>query len=455
MACSIRMSRWLLLIALAACVSESGREPEPVRPRPPAVEPTPLAPKPPAVRSIELAGFSWARDAVCLHRVDGGKECVAITWDIRGKQLARGTYDPTRGAAHEFLYNKQSCKLVEGTLACDGAAPIAGVEQHATRHYSYLRAGDRVWWYENWLDIDVPGAGETQVLRDVKPFPKGIKQLAVAFRASCALAGDDSVWCWSDPRSPKRATVPAGTVEIFVQEPFELCARTAAGSVSCSPALAPADLACNKLDRFCGRVPFTAEGDQLPMRDRFDPLTSLLRPQAPIELGHAATKIVRDDTELSMHCRSDHKVIVEAKATGGCAVGPAGEVTCFTPCGKTWDTFRITGMAAISELWLDDKTAYARTANGTLYAWPNPAEERQYAACTPRPDVAARQLTELPGVTQLTAPLAVLAGPNWYEEVRCAVITGGGVRCWRSGPDGWPTQIIDPRDLPVPAPLRP
>lgn len=442
------MSRCWLLCVLVACVSEADRsEPAPVPVPLPAVEPTPAPPKHPAVRSIELAGYAWARDGVCLHRVDGRKECLELGWDQRGKQLVRQAFDPTKGADHDFRSNRQPCNLAGTTLSCDGQPLVTGIERHATRHYSYLRAGDRVWWYENWLDIDVPGAGETQVLRAMAAFPNGLKQLAVAFRASCALAGDDSVWCWSDPRSRRRATVPAGTVEIFVQEPFELCARTAAGAVTCSPALAPEDPACDKMNRFCGRVSFTADGEQRPMRDRFDPVSSLLRPQAPVELGHAATRIVRDDTEMHMYCRGDHKVIVDAKATGGCALGPAGEVTCFVPCGTRWDTFRITGMAPVTEVWLDDKTAYARTASGTLYAWPNLAAERQYATCTPRADVVARELVELPGVTQLTAPLDILRGPHWYEKVRCAVIANGGARCWRADDAGWPTEIGDPREL--------
>jgi len=54
-----------------------------------------------------------------------------------------------------------------------------------------------------------------------------------------------------------------------------------------------------------------------------------------VPLPFAATRLARDDDFQYGICMDTH-LHLQASRGGGCALGPAGEVACFTPGERTW-----------------------------------------------------------------------------------------------------------------------
>jgi hypothetical protein len=422
------MRFWLL--AIAACGGDPAAPPATPIAVAPAPDAAPVVAKP-RITKIDAKPSFGMEQPVCVHDDRGGVECVPIRWE---QGFVRAKLDRDVELKYTVVRGKASCSISETHLECSDAAPVA-VEHLHTVQYGFVRDGDAISWYEYIVDHDDPRAAEPRPLRAMPAIAGGVKQLAVGFRAACVLTRDDAVWCWSDPKKPaKKLATPEGVEQIAIQDPFELCLRTRDGAVSCTPAYAGDELACDKHSARCGSTSRAIK--------EFDPLARIRRPAAKLALDHGATALVPQEVRPHAACVNKH-LDVQVKTAGACALGGGGEVSCFQPCGGTWTVARVK-MPAAQDLWADIERGYARTAGGDVYSWPNETE-----TCTAKREITAAKMA-IAGVVELSDIIYVISGPHAYEPMRCAITDGGaGAMCWGLDPKGEITQLADPRTLPM------
>jgi hypothetical protein len=413
-------------LALAACARDV--EPKPV-PSPAVKAPPKPAPPPAKIVALEPRG----NGGLCMRDTAGTRSCLHIerTWNPeRYVQMPMKT-DPF---ATDFTVGGTKCEYKDDTLACAGSAPIANVRYRTGGYYSYLEKPDGVAWF--------PAAGNGEELRDVAGIGK-VAQLAVGWRVACALATDGAVSCWSDPRTPKKIATPSDVAQIFIQDPFELCVRTARGETLCTAPFYQGDdqLACEKGSILCG----TAGAEEAKVRKAFDPLSKIVRPLATIAVPRAST-LERDDDAIYGICMDSWQLV--PNQVGGCAIEPAtGAVACFASCGKNWRTYRVTGLPAMASVYPETTGGFGIARDHVVWTWQRPDAED----CKPLADVAATKLADVPPMEKLAATLYVQSGPSTNDHLRCGITVDGGTRCWVVPQFGRKpiTGVFDPRALPT------
>jgi len=277
------------------------------------------------------------------------------------------------------------------------------------------------------------GAAATEiayVAREPMPVPTiagvpAIRQVSTALRVGCALTETGEVWCWSDPKQPRKRAVPPDVVDIAVIDPFALCVRTRAGEVSCTPAVATTgDVLCDVAGVRCRYRPAVDR----PRGKSFDPITPLLQPLVTVPLGFAARRFTRDEYQVFPIVPDLIEAMFQDPHAGGCALGPAGEVACVLGCnGRGVYTVKLPPVVDVRS---DAVDGYGVTASGELWTWPRvPVSCVDPDAPVFRGEIAARRV-ELPPVAQL-APLVHYEGLRKFgTDVRCVALRDGTVRCW-------------------------
>lgn len=264
---------------------------------------------------------------------------------------------------------------------------------------------------------------------------KTVRQVSFAFRVGCALTASSEVWCWSDPKRPRKIAVPADVDEIAVLDPLALCVHTAAGDVACTPPIGVTGyLYCHNENNECR---LRAEMDQ-PKGPPFDPIQPLTRPLVSQRLPFPATRFARDEYQVFPIVPDFIEAMYFDPHVGGCILGAAGEVACVHTCGgATRGTYRVQ-MPPATSIRSDLTTGYGVTETGELWVWPRiPAE------CTRDATVIA-QRTPLPPIAQL-APLLHYDGLKKFgTNVRCVALRDGDVRCWEPLETGGLGTLFDP-----------
>jgi hypothetical protein len=321
---------------------------------------------------------------------------------------------------HEESYVEHGtrCTLADDLLTC--GAHSERVELRWGQHFGYLISADQVRWFAP--DVDPCARGNDMPL-ELHTLKLAVRQLSVAYRTGCAIDAAGSAACWSDPAHPGKLAAPEPIAEVMTQDTFELCARGVSGQLYCAPPPAlPDALACNMTDLQCGS---SAVEDPV-LHAPFDPIAPLHKPLVRVPLPFAATRLARDDDFQYGICMDTH-LHLQASRGGGCALGPAGEVACFTPGERTWTVSPVTGLPAVTAVWAGRGSDYALTADGALYTWPNPDR-------APGGPLVATKL-DLPPITDVTPPLMIESGPSTKDRVRCALTRAGEARCWRADRD--------------------
>ena len=389
---------------------------------PPPPAPAPVAkPADAAVADAGPAGVErlnlFDRDVLCFD----DKDCVRLTAtsDARGYKAT-----PVPPAERAIAFD-DGCTWHDRTLACGTTTLDARVVFGREEHYLVEPGVLETFKFAS-------GEDKPATRTKMKPFPGGVTQISVGFRTGCVLAGDASVWCWSDPASPKRMTVPDHVEQIAIIDPFGLCVRTTDGAVSCTPPFVESDrFACSMSSRACG------EGDvENPKIDKpFDPLTALSRPLANIALPEAATALVADDTLLYL-IGMDVIKLQPGEPFGACAKTGKTAV-CWKPCGKAWGVVHVTGLPTGAVLSPDQDAGYAIGIDASLWTW--------RATCDAH-DVAATKVA-LPPIARLVPALHVRAGPQLWTTTRCALTRDHAVTCWALAAHGTGAMIapFDPR----------
>lgn len=356
-------------------------------------------------------------DILCMHDANGA-HCTVLTGgaDPTGKQLSQ---IPIPERRLELTDAGTPCTWREGRLACHGTAAIDNVE---LVNASYLQSAQQTWFID-----------PARKLHAMKAFPGGVRQLAVGFLVGCALAGDGSVWCWSDPMQPRKVATPPRVAEIAVVDPFALCVRTETGEVHCTPKLAAHEPFACKLDGYaCG-----SGGIEGPVVDLADPIVALTRPLQRLPLPEPARALVGDDGKMFV-AAIENVVPSLTESFGGCVLGASGAVACFAMCEHGWGVVRVTGLPAIAELSPDPADGHALAVDGTVWTWAH--------ACTGQ--VAAAQVA-LPPVAQLARPIGIHVGPSGGQfPTRCVLTRAGDVSCWTRDRSGHASPRYDPRTLP-------
>ncbi len=285
-------------------------------------------------------------------------------------------------------------------------------------------------------------------LRPITSLPPKLRQVSIAVRVGCALTASREVWCWSDPKRPRKREVPRDVEDIAVIDPFGLCVRTAAGEVSCTPPVAAAGhVLCNSEGLEC-RHRAELGG---PKGKPFDPLTPLLQPLVAQPLGFAARRFVRDEYQVFPIVPDLVEDMFSDPDVGGCAIGPVGEVACVLGCAlEGRGVYRVTGMPAIVDLRTDATTGYGVAATGELWVWPRvPARCTEEWSSESKPRLPLRgevaaQRAALPPIAHL-APLLHYEGRRKFgTDVRCATLRDTSVRCWEPTDAGGLGTVFDP-----------
>jgi hypothetical protein len=365
-------------------------------------------------------------DILCLHDVTS-QQCVVLSGgaDPTGKTVAQV---PLPEVALRLVDGGTLCTWQADRLACDGTAPIDNVELVVGESQRYLQSASQIWF------IDPVGVYAPASLHAMAAFPGGVRQLALGFMTGCALAGDGTVWCWSDPSQARKVPTPEHVAEIAIVDPFALCARTDDGVVRCTPRFVPPEsFACSTHTFRCGSGGIEGPAPTHP----FDPVAPLTRPLQRLPFPEPARSLVGDDGRLFV-ATIDNSMPGTAMGFGGCALGTSGAVVCFATCDHGWGVFRVTGLPAIAELSPDSVNGHALAVDGTVWSWPH--------ACAG--EVTAAKV-DLPPVAQLARPLDVRFGPSGGQlPTRCVLTRGGDVACWTRDVSGQPSRSFDPRTLP-------
>jgi hypothetical protein len=353
-------------------------------------------------------------DTLCLRAADGAARCLRITLGTNG-------YEPRRTHARDddirFVERGESCVFADHALRCGARSEPA--ELRWAEHFGYLVSADRVRWFAPPTN---PCAHDDDRPLALRTMTQPARQLSVAYRIGCAVGLDGAGSCWSDPAHPVRLAAPEPIAEVMTQDTFELCARGRSGKLYCAPPPAlPDELACSMTGLRCGR----SAVDDPVLHAPFDPAAWLRKPLAVVPLPFAAARLVRDEDEQYGICMDDH-LHLQPSWGGGCALGAAGEVACFTPAGRTWTRYRIAGLPAVTAVWAGRGSDYGLAADGSLYTWPSASN-----SATAPGDVSATRL-ELPPIADVTPPLFIQSGPSTKDRLRCALTRAGEVRCWRA-----------------------
>lgn len=205
----------------------------PVAPVPPVTAPAPApVPAPAFGPPVRLATRS--SQVLCAHDAAGRERCREVTPSYArtapgtGYRLAAGDAPPRQTT--RLIRDGVACTLAEDRLACGGATAHL-VTRHPGERFDYVEDAGRWSWYEPGRATGPDDALELHSLA----LPAPSAQVAIGFRVGCARTTTAGVYCWSDPRRPRRIATPANVVELALQAPFELCVRTAAGEVHCTP----------------------------------------------------------------------------------------------------------------------------------------------------------------------------------------------------------------------------
>jgi hypothetical protein len=368
-------------------------------------------------------------DILCLHDASSAR-CLVLTGgaDPTGKSVAQ---TPLPDLAIKLTDGSTSCMWRDDRLACDGAAPIDNVQLVVGESQRYLQSTLQVWFITP--RTDASGRQTLASLHAMKSLPSYVRQLALGFMAGCALTGDGTVSCWSDPSQPRKVVTPDHVAEIAIVDPFTLCVRTEDGSVYCTPRFVPPEpFACNTNAFLCGSGGIEGPTPTHP----FDPVVPLTRPLQRLRLPEPARALVGDNGQLFV-AAIDNVMPGPAMGFGGCVLGASGAVACFATCEHGWGVFRVTGVPAISELSPDSVNGHALAVDGTVWSWPH--------ACSG--DVVATQV-ELAPVVQLARPLEIRVGPAGEQfPTRCVLTRSGDVTCWTRDRSGQLSLRFDPRVL--------
>lgn len=430
-----------LLIAacvLAACdrgssldaVEVSTVELPAVAPVQPTVPPAPTKPVPPRA-PLGKPTHIQERDSetLCLRDDAGNERCRKLTMNFRGEPVVAVDAPPIEPYA--LTRGTTACTLLDRSLVC-GAEPPTPVTEHRGGYYNYLEGRDQVHWFE-------PSSTGTPALHTMAPLPGGIVQLEVGFRIGCARTGNAEVWCWSDPQQPRKVATPPGVAEIVLQDPFELCVRTDAGELHCTPPFTQKEaLFCSKHGLACG----TGEIERRDLKTSFDPLAKVMQPLRRVALPHRTADVDRDEDPIYQYCMD--ALFVGATNAGACALGPNGAVSCFSVCGGRWRTGTVANLpTTVKRVWSEGATGYALAADGELWWWPRARD------CEAKASATAARVPNLPPIADLATPLSLRSGPQTWQPLRCALATTGEVRCWQ--PDettGAPSKLFDPMVTP-------
>lgn len=414
--------RFLVICALIAgctrdvATHEPGVEvpaPKPVPPVPPKPAPTPPAPVA-KIAALEVRELG----ILCAIDTAGGRKCSKVTWDWQGNGFSAA---PTKEdpAADEYLDGGKKCTYRDRTLACEGAAAIANVRFRFGAYYSYFEKPDGVSWFQHVKE----GTADLHAMTGVGT----IAQLAVGWRVACSLGTDGAVWCWSDPKKPKKIATPPEVAAIVIQDPFELCVRTKAGDVHCTPPFVGTDsLACSKTSIACG----TGNAENPRLTTSFDPLAMIARPLAKLEVPRAP-QLLRDDDHMYAICMEVW--MLNPLSVGGCSSDPeTGAVNCFATCGKRWRRYSVVGLPPAAQIAPDTDGGVAIARDHQVWTWARPETE----GCAPV-DVRATPRKDLPALTSMVEMLMVQNGPTTWDRLHCGITPDGGARCWAVQQVGW------------------
>lgn len=417
--------RLLFAVCLVACQ----RAPDPTEPifEPPTFEPAPaVAPKPPAPPTQGKATQIERRDSrtICTRDAKGIERCRSLAVDYF-KNRAITSHEATVEKPLKLTRGGVPCTLLGNQLSCGSTSVPVTIEPGG--YHVYLRAGETLSWFTPEL-----ASTSDPILHPMQPFPGAIAQHAIGFRIGCALTTQAEVYCWSDPEKPRKLAVPANVVDLVLQDPFELCVRTAAGDVHCTPPFAPESLICSKHSIACG----TGSPERVELDTSFDPLTKVVRPLRRVALAHSAIEAAADDAPIFQFCLDS--LAVGPRTAGACALGDGGKVSCFAACGSSWRIGAVAGLpSTVTKIWSEGTTGYALAADGALYWWPRAHD------CRAAANVKATRF-ELPAILDLAPPLSLQSGPSGFEHVRCALARTGEVRCWKADDTGAPMTPFDP-----------
>ncbi len=269
---------------------------------------------------------------------------------------------------------------------------------------------------------------------------KTVRQASFAFRVGCALTASNEVWCWSDPKRPRKIAAPTDVDLIAVLDPLALCVHTAAGDVACTPPVAPTGYVyCHNENNECR---LRAEMDQ-PKGPAFDPIQPLTRPLVSERLPFPAMRFARDEYQVFPIVPDIIEAMYFDPHVGGCVLGAAGEVACVHSCGATTRGNYRVRLPPVASVRSDLTTGYGVTATGELWTWPRiPAE------CTRDATITA-QRAEVPAIAQL-APLLHYDGRRKFgTNIRCVALRDGDIRCWEPREDGGLGTVFDPASPPA------
>lgn len=276
----------------------------------------------------------------------------------------------------------------------------------------------------------------------VKPDPpippviaaESVRQASSAFRVGCALTASREVWCWSDPKRPRKITTP-DVESIAVFDPLALCVHTPAGDVACTPPVGTTGFVfCHNERNECR---FRLDFDQ-PKGRPFDPIEPLTRALVSQRLPIVATQFVPDEYQVFPIVPDLTESMYPDPHVGGCVLGAAGEVACFHSCeAATRGSYRVT-MPPVTSVRSDLTTGYGVTSTGELWVWP-----RIPAACTRDATVTA-QRADLPPIAQLAPLLHYNGRKKFGTNVRCAALRDGDIRCWEPRETGGLGSLFDP-----------
>jgi len=420
----------LAFLAIAACDRGLPDPVEPVVPPapPPAVEPAkPAPPKPvpaPALGKITHL-FRYDNQTLCVRDAAGLQRCRQFDKRFHDKPIA--VTDAKPDSPIELTRAGAACSYRDGELAC-GASKTPMTVRSGGFHLYLIAADNTVSYFE-------PSNSATPVLETLAPLAGGIAQVEIGFRVGCARTTTAEVWCWSDPKKPKRVVTPPNVVEIALQDPFELCVRTGSGELHCTPPYTQREeLFCSKSKLACG----TGGVEQVELKTSFDPLTKVLRPLARVALAHRATDVDPDNDPLYQFCLDS--LFVQPTNAGACMLGDNGNVSCVSACNGRWRVGKVTGLpSTITRTWSEGATGYALASDGALWWWPRARD------CSGPANASATRFANLPPIAELAEPLSLQTGPQSWEPLRCALATNGDVRCWQTHRDtGVPGKPIDP-----------
>ena len=344
-----RVVHGLAQVALVAGCTRDEPPPLPPQPvKPEARPPIDAAPAPAPIHHLTV----WEEATLCPDNQD----CMVLLehTPIAERAVVRQSADV------HALHFDDGCTWQADRITCANGTTTDHVQ------FVFARIDTHYLLHDGALE-SLTGSEDHAKRTPMRAFPGGVKQLSAGFRAGCVLAGDGTVWCWSDPAKPTQIAVPAHVADIAVIDPFELCVRTDDGAVSCTAPLAQFHdnprFACSMTKLACG------EGDieQGEIDHAFDPLVALTRPLARIAMPEPATTLARDQTMLYLIDMGIIK-LDPGDMFGACAAG-ATTVTCWRACTARWSVFQVTGLPAGVVLSPDQAAGHALAPDGSVWQW--------------------------------------------------------------------------------------